>query len=251
MNHEAIFDLLETKYQQFNTSAFIDDDPVSIPHEFSKVEDIEIAGFFAATFAWGQRITIINKCKQLLTLMDWAPHDFIINHAQGDLDKLALFKHRTFNFIDLAFFIRRLKHAYQNQGGLRALFINGNTTQERLQNFEREFKNFDGFESRTGKHIATPARNSICKRLNMYLRWMVRKDAGGVDLGIWDTYNQADLQIPLDVHVERVSRQLGLLKRKQRDWQSVDELTANLRKFDPKDPVKYDYALFGIGILEK
>ena len=251
MKQQELKALLEEKYRQFNTSAFIDDDPVCIPHEFSKKEDIEIAGFFAATFAWGQRITIINKCKELLSLMDWAPHDFILNHTDADLEKFSSFKHRTFNFIDLQFFISRLKHAYLNEGGLEVLFSKGNSAEERLTHFEKAFTNFNGFASRTGKHIATPARKSTCKRLNMYLRWMVRNDKGGVDFGIWKSISPAELMCPFDVHVERVSRHLGLLKRKQRDWQAVEELTNNLRKFDALDPVKYDYALFGIGILEK
>ncbi|MFY0673867.1 MAG: TIGR02757 family protein [Bacteroidia bacterium] len=251
MKHQELYELLERKYQQFNTSAFIDDDPVCIPHEFSQKEDIEIAGFFAATFAWGQRITIINKCKELMNLMDWAPHDFVLNHSNIDLERLTNFKHRTFNFVDLTFFIKRLKQAYLNEGGLETLFSKGNSAKERLTNFELAFKTYEGFETRTGKHIATPARKSTCKRLNMYLRWMVRDDKGGVDLGIWKRISPKELMCPFDVHVERVSRSLGLLKRKQRDWQAVEELTENLRKFDPEDPVKYDYALFGLGILEK
>lgn len=251
MTSEELHDLLEEKYLQFNTSAFIDDDPVCIPHKFSKKQDVEISAFFAATFAWGQRITIINKCNELFEMMDWAPHDFVLNHTESDLGRFGDFKHRTFNFIDLKYFLLRLKKHYQANGSLEILFLIGDNIKTKLTNFEKSFKDLPEFEPRTGKHLATPDRKSTCKRLNMFLRWMVRKDAIGVDFGIWNNISMAELHCPFDVHVERVGRALGLINRKQRDWQTVEELTQNLKKFDPQDPVKYDYALFGLGILEK
>lgn len=246
-----IADLLNEKYEAFHTSAFIDDDPICIPHLFTKKQDVEIAGFFAATFAWGQRVTIINKCRELLGLMDMAPYDFIMQCKEADLVAFERFKHRTFKFTDLKYFIKRLQVHYGKHDSLETLFTHGATAKERLSHFESDFTSLPSFEKRTGKHIATPARKSTCKRLNMYLRWMVRKDAIGVDFGIWNGISSAELLCPLDVHVERVGRSLGLITRKQRDWETVEELTAALRKFDPKDPVKYDYALFGLGVMEK
>jgi len=251
MSEDEIAGLLNTKYEQFHTSAFIDDDPVCIPHLFSMSQDIEIAGFFAATFAWGQRVTIINKCRELMELMDMSPYDFVINHTTGDLERFEHFKHRTFQFTDLKYFLKRLQEHYTANDSLESLFAKGTTMKERLTEFEKRFTASEGFEKRTGKHVATPARKSTCKRLNMYLRWMVRKDAIGVDFGIWNSISMAELQCPLDVHVERVGRALGLIKRKQRDWETVEELTNSLRKFDVNDPVKYDYALFGLGIMDK
>lgn len=251
MDSDQIAALLNAKYEAFHTSAFVDDDPICIPHLFSAKQDIEIAGFFAATFAWGQRVTIINKCRELLERMDMAPFDFIKDATEADLQAFSTFKHRTFQFTDLQYFVKRLQAHYAQHDSLEVLFAKGHTAKERLTHFEKDFTSLSSFERRTGKHIATPARKSTCKRLNMYLRWMVRKDPVGVDLGIWDTISTAELQCPLDVHVERVGRSLGLIKRKQRDWETVEELTAALRKFDPQDPVKYDYALFGLGIMEK
>lgn len=251
MESDQLAALLNEKYETFHTSAFVDDDPICIPHLFSKKQDIEIAGFFAATFAWGQRVTIINKCRELLERMDMAPFDFVQQHQPQDLKPFETFKHRTFQFTDLRYFLERLQMHYSKHPSLESLFSEGSTAKERLTHFEEDFTSLPSFEKRTGKHIATPARKSTCKRLNMYLRWMVRKDPMGVDLGIWDHMSSADLQCPLDVHVERVGRSLGLITRKQRDWETVEELTAALRKFDPQDPVKYDYALFGLGIMEK
>ena len=251
-HHKSIVkELLDRKYEEFHNSSFVDDDPICIPHRFSKKQDIEIAGFFAATFAWGQRITIINKCTELLELMDMAPFEFITHFEESDLKRFVFFKHRTFNFIDLSFFSRRLKAHYTEHDSLEQLFLSGVTTQERLAHFHDAFIDLNGFEKRTKKHIATPARKSTCKRLNMYLRWMVRDDKGGVDFGLWKQFKPADLMCPLDVHVARVARDLGLLKRTQNDWRAVEELTDQLRKFDPEDPVKYDYALFGLGVIDK
>lgn len=251
LDTSQIAELLNEKYEAFHTSAFIDDDPICIPHLFTKKQDIEIAGFFAATFAWGQRVTIINKCRELLNLMDMAPFEFITQFTDSDLSVFKHFKHRTFQFTDLRYFVKRLQAHYLKNDSLETLFTQGDSTKERLSAFERDFTSLAEFEKRTGKHIATPARKSTCKRLNMYLRWMVRKDAIGVDFGIWNTIDTADLMCPLDVHVERVGRSLGLITRKQRDWQTVEELTLALKKFDSNDPVKYDYALFGLGVMEK
>lgn len=250
LNKAIIKELLDSKFNEFHNRSFVDDDPVCIPHQFTRKQDVEIAGFFAATFAWGQRITIINKCRQLLEMMDWAPFDFVMHFENDDLSKLESFKHRTFNFVDLKFFLRRLKSHYVHHDSLESLFTTGQNTYDRLTNFHDSFIDLDGFERRTNKHIATPARKSTCKRLNMFLRWMVREDKGGVDFGLWKEIKPSELMCPLDVHVERVARDLGLLHRKQTDWLTVEELTANLRSFDPEDPVKYDYALFGLGVID-
>lgn len=247
--------LLDHKYQQYNQRGFIDDDPIQIPHRFSKKQDIEIAGFFAAVLAWGQRKTIINKCVELIGLMDNAPHDFVLNHTDKDLKGLEKFKHRTFNTTDTLYFMHYLKEHYTKCDSLENAFTkklkkNDSTVESGLMGFHELFFSFDFAPDRTRKHIATPARKSACKRLNMYLRWMVRKDNSGVDFGIWNNVNASQLVCPLDVHVERVARKLGLLTRKQTDWLAAIELTNNLKQFDSHDPVKYDFALFGMG-LEK
>ncbi|MBI1184423.1 TIGR02757 family protein [bacterium] len=247
---QVLGDLLNEKYLQFHTSAFIDDDPISVPHRFSKLQDIEIAAFFAAIFAWGQRKTIINKSMELMQRMDMSPHDFVLNSTEADLKSLDSFKHRTFQNTDLRYFLLRLQKHYQHHASLELMFSQGSSFRDRLVRFEQQFTNLPQFESRTAKHLATPARNSTCKRLCMFLRWMVRRDQLGVDFGLWNSIQTAELCMPLDVHVEKVGRALGLINRKQRDWQTVEELTNNLRKFDPLDPVKYDYALFGMGVLD-
>lgn len=253
---QQTIDLLNNSFEKFNQIDFIKDDPVQIPHQFSKQQDIEIMGFFAATLAWGQRISIINSCKKIVDFFEHAPHDFILNHTDKDLKKMEKFVHRTFNSTDLLYFIHFLKKHYQSNKSLEAAFTQNfseaeKNTEKALINFHNFFADDEFFPSRTRKHVATPARNSACKRLNMYLRWMVRKDKKGVDFGIWKTIKPAQLLIPLDVHVERVARNLKLVKRKQRDFKTVLELTNTLRKIDPNDPVKYDFALFGLGILEK
>lgn len=251
---------LDKKVIQFNNPDFIKDDPVCIPHLFSKKQDIEIAGFFAATFAWGIRKTIINKSKLLFQLMDHAPYDFCLNHSDQDLKKLEKFCHRTFNDTDLLYFVSFFKFHYSKNRSLESAFFNHITIQphndsdiiERALNYFYEyFFSLEVIPGRTKKHIASPAKNSSCKRLNMYLRWMVRNDNKGVDFGIWKKITPAQLICPVDVHVARVSRQFGLLKRKPVDWLAAVELTEELKGFDPQDPVKYDFALFGLGILEK
>lgn len=248
-----VIDLLETKAGQYNRPAFIPSDPVSIPHLFSKKQDIEIMGFWAAVLAWGQRKTIINKCLELSALMDHAPHDFVVNHEDSDLKPFLNFKHRTFNATDTLYFLHFFKQYYQSHGSLEDAFAAhmhpGDVTIENaLVGFHDQFSGLEDFPSRTRKHIATPARKSSCKRLNMFLRWMVRKDDRGVDFGIWENIKPAQLVCPCDVHVDRVARLLGLIKRPVTDWQTATELTASLRLIDPDDPVRYDFALFGLGI---
>ncbi|MBI3143365.1 MAG: TIGR02757 family protein [Bacteroidetes bacterium] len=248
MERNEIHKLLENKYIEYNRWDFIPQDPVSIPHLFSTKRDIEIAGFFAATLAWGRRKTIIDKCKELLKRMDMAPYQFVVQCTATDRERLNGFVHRTFNALDLDYFISRLGTHYRSHESLESLFLHGHDAAGRLQQFVHQFVSGDGFVQRTAKHLPTPARNATCKRLNMYLRWMVRTDPCGVDFGIWKQIRPADLMCPLDVHVARVGAKLGLLRRKQMDWMAVEELTAELRRFDPSDPVKYDYALFGLGV---
>lgn len=246
-------ELLDVKVKQYNQPGFIDFDPILIPHQFSKKQDIEIAGLFAATLAWGQRVTIINNCRKLLGWMDHDPYNFVLQHREHDLKPFLDFCHRTFNATDALYFITFLKWYYTRHTSLEDAFsvsTGGLTVEKGLINFHNLFFSLPDFPQRTKKHVATPERKSACKRLNMYLRWMVRRDAHGVDFGIWKTISPAQLICPCDVHVERVARKLRLIKRKQMDWLTAVELTENLRKLDPIDPVKYDFALFGLG-LEK
>lgn len=247
---------LNLKADQYNRFEFIENDPVVIPHQYSKKQDVEITAFWASILAWGQRVTIINKCNQLFQLMDNAPHDFMLNHQESDLKLFDKFKHRTFNYTDTLYFIEYFKNYYSKNESLEDAFSIGLNTQSKnvevgLINFHTQFFNLPDAPSRTKKHIATPERKSACKRINMFLRWMVRKDDRGVDFGIWDTISPSQLICPCDLHVDRVARKLGLIKRKQTDWQTAVELTENLKLLDPKDPVKYDFALFGLGIEEK
>lgn len=252
----AIKDFLDEKVIQYNQPGFITLDPISIPHRFSKKQDIEISGFFAAILAWGQRKTIINKCLELFTLMDNAPHDFLLHHREEDLRSLLNFKHRTFNEVDTLYFVRFLSWYYRRFESLEDAFLIGQTGQADsmesiLTHFHEYFFSLPDAPSRTKKHIATPARKAACKRINMYLRWMVREDDKGVDFGLWKRIKPAQLICPCDLHVDRVGRKLGLITRKQTDWQTALELTEKLREFDPVDPVKYDFALFGLGVEEK
>ncbi len=247
---------LDSKVEQYNRPAFIKDDPICIPHLFTLKQDIEIAGLFAAIFAWGNRTIIINKSKELLRRMDNAPHDFILHHSDSDLQRMLGFKHRTFNDTDLLYFIHFLQHHYTNHPSLEDAFIKGmskkdETTEGGLNAFFQSFFSLEDAPRRTQKHIASPAKNSTCKRLNMYLRWMVRHDKQGVDFGIWKKIKPAQLVCPIDVHVARVAKRFNLLSRKQLDWQAGVELTSWLKKLDKNDPVKYDFALFGLGVVEK
>lgn len=246
---EELKQFLDLKVAQYNQIGFITNDPILIPHLFTKKQDIEIMGFWAATLAWGQRVTILNKCKELIQLMDNAPHQFIIQHQHKDLKRFEHFKHRTFNYTDTLYFIDFFKRWYAKNESLETAF-SGINMEDGLNNFRAVFFGVDDYPERTIKHVSSPRQNSACKRLNMFLRWMVRKDDCGVDFGIWNTIQPADLICPLDVHVERVARKLGLITRRQCDWKTALELTEQLRKFDVSDPVKYDFALFGLGIEE-
>ncbi len=267
MRERDLKNFLDEQVERFNEPGFIKDDPIQIPHRFDQLQDIEITGFWVAMLAWGQRKTIINKSLELIELMDGAPYDFIRNHKEHERKSFLNFKHRTFQATDTLYFLEVLQQFYQQYDSLEMAFVNppsnmtdaprravkGNPQRIEiaLRNFHDYFFSLPDAPHRTRKHIATPARKSTCKRLNMFLRWMVRKDDKGVDFGLWNNLQPSQLMMPLDVHVERVARQLGLLTRKQRDWQAVVELTDRLRAFDPQDPVKYDFALFGMGVMEQ
>lgn len=249
-------DFLNSKVEQYNTSAFIYDDPVCIPHLFTKKQDIEIAAFFASIFAWGNRTIIIKKSKDLLQRMDNAPYEFILHHSDDDLKRLPGFKHRTFNDTDLLYFVHFLHHHYSFYESLETAFNKGmnkhdETTESGLNYFFRYFFSLEDAPPRTKKHIASPTKNSTCKRLNMFLRWMVRNDKKGVDFGLWTKISPAQLVCPVDVHVARVAHRFNLLHRNKIDWIAGLELTKNLRTLDTADPVKYDFALFGLGVAEK
>jgi uncharacterized protein (TIGR02757 family) len=248
-------EFLEMKVDKYNQPSFILEDPVSIPHLFKKKQDIEIAGLFAAIFAWGNRTTIINKSRELMRLMDDQPYDFIMHPSAAAMKKLVGFKHRTFCDADLFYFIEFFQHHYRDSSSLETAFSNfiqpGDPTIEQgLVGFRQYFFSLD-HEKRTEKHISSPLQKSTCKRLSMFMRWMVRNDNKGVDFGIWKKINPSQLVCPVDLHVARVAKRLKLLKRKQMDWQAVLELTNRLRDFDPQDPSRYDFALFSLGILEK
>jgi len=243
---------LDSKVKEYNQAAFIKDDPISIPHLFTKKQDIEIAGFFAAVFAWGNRATIIGKSKELMQRMDNSPYPFIKDHSAKDLKKLKGFKHRTFNEDDLYYFIEFLHLHYSKHNSLEAAFfpIPGLDAEHGLTHFKKYFFSVEHLK-RTEKHISSPLQKSTCKRLNMFLRWMIRNDNKGVDFGLWKNISPSQLICPIDVHVARVSKKLGLLKRKQIDWLAAIELTDALKKLDKDDPVKYDFALFNLGVIEK
>lgn len=248
--------MLDGQVARLNHPDFITKDPISIPHRFTKPQDIEIAGLFAALFSWGNRTTIINKSLELMQRMDHTPHEFILRHGRKDLEKLQGFIHRTFNDTDLLGIVAFLHQHYMQHESLESAFANGlqpgdEDSGNMLRHFHRQVFASDDIAERTRKHIPTPDRGSSCKRLNMYLRWMVRQDDKGVDFGLWKNISSALLICPLDLHVGRVARRLGLLKRKYDDWEAAVELTENLRLFDAGDPVRYDFALFGIGISEK
>ncbi|MET3113289.1 uncharacterized protein (TIGR02757 family) [Pedobacter sp. CG_S7] len=280
-------DFLDLKVAQYNRPVFIENDPVCIPHRFKIKQDIEIAAFFAAILAWGQRKTIINKCTELFERMDNAPYQFMLQHTDDDLKSLLGFKHRTFNDTDLLYFVAFFKAHYQNSNSLETAFIPKHLSsspfreeylsapvaenftyassacfanelskpnfeiEQTLNHFRSYFFSLEDFPRRTIKHVSSPLQKSTCKRLNMFLRWMVRKDDCGVDFGLWTTLKPKDLICPCDVHVDRVARRLNLISRKQTDWQTAVELTKELRLFDAVDPVKYDFALFGLGVEEK
>lgn len=251
--HQQLYELLEQKASFYNNSQFILSDPICIPHLFTQKADIEIAGFLTATLAWGQRVTIINKSREWMNRMDNAPSGFVLNASEKEIGKMASFVHRTFQGEDCMYFIQSLQHIYRNHGGLEELFNQGYLPERSIKSSIHHFRNiFYSSEHlhRTRKHLPDPLNGSAAKRINMFLRWMVRKDENGVDFGIWKKIQTSDLYCPLDLHSGNVARKLGLLERKQDDWKAVEELTAKLRIFDPNDPVKFDFALFGIGINE-
>ncbi|TXH22872.1 MAG: TIGR02757 family protein [Chitinophagaceae bacterium] len=249
---------LEKKVEEYEVLDFIKNDPIQIPHRFQKKQDIEIAAFFAAILAWGNRKSIINSCTNLLTLMDHAPYDFIMNFNEEDLRPFTNFKHRTYNAVDLFHFFNYLQYHYKHLGeeSLETAFSKhlkpeNENVEAALNAFYQSFFDiniFENYPTRTQKHIASPAKKSACKRLNMFLRWMVRSNQKGVDFGIWKTINASQLVCPLDIHVQRQARKLGLLSSEKNDWQAAVALTHQLKKFDKKDPVKYDFALFGMGV---
>jgi len=258
MNIDALKSFLDRKVEEYNRPIFINDDPVSVPHSFSLKQDIEISAFFAATFAWGNRTTIINKSRELMRLMDNSPHQFITQHREEDLRRFEGFCHRTFNTTDLLYFISFLQAHYQKYSSLEDAFTippveldHKEPIESRLDNFYALFFSLEHVPLRTRKHVAAPSKNSACKRLNMYLRWMVRDDKKGVDFGLWKKIKQHELICPLDLHVARVARKFGLVERPSADWQAALDLTRHLRSFDPTDPVKYDFALFALGVIEK
>ena len=253
MTRTDLKEFLDEKVRQFNRPEFIESDPVQIPHLFQKKEDIEIAGFLTATIAWGNRKSILKNSRKLMQLLDMRPYDFILNHREADLNGLDGFVHRTFNAEDLGFFIRTLKNIYLKHGGMETIFsehANENSLQPAIHAFKSVFFELP-HQKRTQKHVSDPMKNSAAKRINMFLRWMVRQDSAGVDFGIWKELRASQLSCPLDVHSGNIARKLGLLTRKMNDAKAVRELDNNLRALDPRDPVKYDFALFGLGVFEK
>lgn len=253
MYSKTIHQQLESAYKKYHKKDFIPLDPISLPHQFTLTQDIEIVGFFAAVLAWGQRKTIINKCNELVERMDGAPYDFMLNHSDKDLKNLLGFKHRTFNDSDLLYFVQFFNHHYSNHESLESAFYQkgfekSETIEPHLNYFKNYFFSLANL-SRTKKHISSPQSGAACKRLVMFMRWMVRK--GPVDFGLWKNIKTHQLICPCDVHVERIARQMGLITRPKVDWQTAVELTENLKEYDAKDPVKYDFALFGTGVMEK
>jgi len=252
MNKSELKSFLDEKVIQYNTLDFIESDPVQIPHLFSLKEDIEIAGFLSATIAWGNRTMIIKNSHKMMDLMGNSPYDFVMSHTANDLERMESFVHRTFNGQDFASFMKGLQHIYKNHNGLEAVFAKHqepNSMQKSISEFKKTFFEIQ-HQNRTQKHISDPMNGSAAKRINMYLRWMCRQDNKGVDLGIWKNISPSLLSCPLDVHSGNVARKLGLLTRKQNDGKAVAELDLKLRELDPNDPVKYDFALFGLGVFE-
>lgn len=253
MTKQELKEFLDAKVAQYNHPFFLESDPIQIPHRFTKKEDIEISAFLTATIAWGNRKSIINNANRMIELLDNAPHEFIENHQESDLEKLHGFVHRTFNDQDFTYFIKSLKNIYQNHKGLENAFaskVKNTTLQPAISNFKNTFFELP-HQTRTTKHVSDPLKGSAAKRINMFLRWMVRDNSTGVDFGLWKSIPTSALSCPLDVHSGNVARKLKLLKRKQNDAKAVAELDKSLRKLDPNDPVKYDFALFGLGVFEK
>ncbi|HEY0046039.1 MAG TPA: TIGR02757 family protein [Flavobacterium sp.] len=253
MNKSELKDFLDEKVLQYNRPSFITTDPIQIPHRFSKKQDIEIAGFLSATIAWGNRKMIISNSLKMMEMMEEAPHDFVMTHSDAELERFNGFVHRTFNGNDLITFIRGLRHIYTNHGGMENVFSSNGTANSlhaSIHEFKKIFFEVDHLQ-RTQKHISDPLKGSAAKRLHMMLRWFVRRDNAGVDFGIWKSIPMSALSCPLDVHSGNVARKLGLLTRKQNDAKALLELDTALREFDPEDPSKYDFALFGLGVFEK
>ncbi len=253
MEKKALKEFLDEKVVQYNNALFIESDPIQIPHRFSLKEDIEISAFLTATIAWGNRKMIIKNATKMMELLGNSPYDFVMSHKKQHLDYFDGFVHRTFNSIDLKYFITALKHIYKNYHGLEGLFAKNtqkNSTQFAIAQFKAAFFELN-HQQRTQKHISNPLKGSAAKRVNMFLRWMVRNDNAGVDFGIWKTIAPSQLSCPLDVHSGNVARKLGLLTRKQNDAKALKELDLSLREMDKNDPVKYDFALFGLGVFEK
>ncbi|RKS25167.1 uncharacterized protein (TIGR02757 family) [Flavobacterium endophyticum] len=252
MTQKELKIFLDEKVELYNKPDFIESDPIQIPHLFSLKEDIEIAGFLSSIIAWGNRKMIINNSKKMMDLMGNSPYDFIMTHQEYQLERLENFVHRTFNGQDFISFIKALQHIYKNHNGLEAVFLKHQeaySMQKSIHEFKKIFFEIE-HQQRTQKHISDPLNNSAAKRINMFLRWMVRQDKKGVDFGIWKSISPSTLSCPLDVHSGNVARKLGLLTRKQNDGKALAELDQQLRKLDPKDPVKYDFALFGLGVFE-
>ena len=252
VNIPDLKDFLDEKSLKYESKSFIKDDPILIPHQFSNQKDIEVSAFLTSVISWGNRKSIINSSKKIIDYMDGSPHDFIINHSSKDLSKTNRSIHRTFNLIDLNYFIRSLKNIYIEYGGIEHILSNnenGENLQERISSFKEIFFSLD-YPDRTKKHLPSPLDGSSAKRFNMFLRWMVRTSERGVDFGLWTKIDRSELSLPLDVHTGRIARDLGLLTRKLNDHKSVKEIDSKLREMDPIDPVKYDYALFGLGVYE-
>ncbi len=253
MNSSELKSFLDEKAEQYEHPKFLESDPLQIPHRFTKKEDIEISAFLTATIAWGNRKSIINNALKLMQLLDNSPHDFVLNHTESDLDNLSNFVHRTFNGDDLKYFIKALRHIYCNHGGLESVFTKhqeAQSVQGTISKYKECFFELEHLQ-RTQKHVSDPLKGSAAKRINMFLRWMVRPSNKGVDFGLWKAISPSKLSCPLDVHSGNVARKLKLLKRGQNDAKALVELDNNLRKLDPNDPVKYDFALFGLGVFEK
>ena len=252
LNRSELKEFLDQRVDCYNKPAFIGLDPVSIPHRFALKEDIEISGFLAATIAWGNRVAILNSSNRMMSIMGNAPYDFVVNHRDGDLKGIDGCMHRTFFAEDFIYFIEALKYIYQEKGGMEAIFSHYRTPdsmQPAIHEFRRIFFELP-HNSRTERHVSDPYKGSAAKKINMFLRWMVRKDDRGVDFGLWKSIPPSVLSCPLDVHSGNVARRLGLLTRKQNDAKAVAELDGNLRAMDPADPVRYDFALFGLGVFE-
>jgi len=246
---QQTIDILETAYKKYAVPDFVEHDPIQMPKRFTKKQDIEIVAFWTAILSWGLRKTIINKSTSLFAMMDNSPHDFILNHKETDLKPFEAFKHRTFNGTDTLYFIDFFKRYYSKNESLESAFNGKEETEEHILDvFYTQFFDIEYAPHRTRKHIAAPMKKSTCKRISMFLRWMVRTDKEGVDLGIWKNISSNQLWLPLDVHVERTARHLQLLERKQRDWLTVEELTNTMKKIDPNDPCRFDFALFGLSI---